>query len=333
MLKDRIAKFRTYFQPFDVRHGLICAPGQAGCLIYGLITHDTLTAAIAAGTAFSIGMGLRRYRQARSLAGAVALMAVAALIGSLTAGQFAVYLGLAAMFAAACASLALIDEDIWWVSLESTIALLLSSQFPSGTDEAIHRAIIVVIAGGFQMVLILILDRLVPRSEPKAEPQTPIPPTKRALTTYGLIAGVSVATAIAAAHWLHLDRAYWAGMTALIILKPRFQLTQQRGFERLLGNVVGCSLATALTFVLPQNGWIDLVLCVGGAAASYGLLRARYAAFSLAVSFTAVMLLYAAHVSALHGSEQRVLATLLGGLISIAVMWLASKTIARHFAI
>jgi hypothetical protein len=265
--------------------------------------------------------------------GAAALITAATLVGSLTTGHFFIYLPLVTLAAAGCACLALIDEDIWWVSLQATIALLLASHYAGGLDIALHRAGIVALAGAFQMICVLALDRLIPRGHPKAARNVPIPATRRTLTVYGLVAGASVCLGMLAAYGLHMDKGYWAPMTALIVLKPKYQLTKQRGFERLVGNVAGCAVATGLTFVLPALGWLDLGLCVIGAGCAYALIRARYAAFSLAVSFTAVMLLYVAHTSALHGAEQRVYATLLGGLIAIAVMWVASKTVARDFAI
>lgn len=308
-------------------------PGLAACLLYGLITRDTLTAAMAAGAAFSVGFGLRRFHQPRSMLGAAALMTAAALVGSLTAGQFLIYLPLVTLAAGGCACLALIDEDIWWVSLQATIALLLASHYASDLDAALHRAGIVALGGAFQMICVLALDRLIPRGHPKVPRNVPIPATRRTVTVYGLVSGTSVCLGMLAAYSLHLDKAYWAPMTALIVLKPKYQLTRQRGFERLIGNVAGCAVATGLIFVLPALGWLDLVLCVIGAGCAYVLIKARYAAFSLAVSFTAVMLLYVAHVSMLQGAEQRVYATLLGGLIAIAVMWIASQTVARDFAI
>ncbi len=331
--KDRANKLLSYFQPFDWHHSLVCAPGMIACLIYGIVTHDMLTAAMATGSAFSVGFGLRRVRQTRSMLGAVVLMTAATLIGSLTGSHFVLFLIIASLSAAACACMALVDDDIWWVALQATIALLLASHYAGDIDAAWHRARIVCIAGAFQMLVVLLFDRLIPRSAPKPVLNIPIPATPHALLTYGGVAASSVALAMLAAYGLHLDKAYWAPMTALIVLKPKYHLTRQRGFERVLGNVAGCTLATAVIWVLPPATATALALGIAGSALAYALIKARYAAFSLVVSFTAVMLLSSAHVSALYGSEQRVYATLLGGLISIAVMWAASQTIARDYRI
>ncbi len=333
MLSDRLRKFATYFQPFDWHHAVVCAPGMAACLIYGLVAHDTVTAAIAAGAAYSVGFGLRRVRKTRSMLGAAALMTAAAFIGSLASASFPVFVLVAALAAAGCACLALIDDDIWWVALQATIALLLASHYPATPQAVLIRAGIVFAAGVSQMLIVLLLDRVLPKSHPKPVLNIPIPATKRALLTYGSVAAVSVTLALLSAHAFGLEKAYWAPMTALIVLKPKYHLTRQRGFERLAGNLAGCALATGVAILLPPLAWFDTVLCIVSSACSYALIKARYAAFSFAVSFTAVMLLFTAHQSAIIGAEQRIYATVLGGLISMAVMWLASKTVARDYAI
>ncbi|MEI9904499.1 MAG: hypothetical protein WDN06_11365 [Asticcacaulis sp.] len=53
--KGHLAKFAGYFQPFDWHHTACSVPGIAACLLWGLVTHDTVTAAMAAGSAFSVG--------------------------------------------------------------------------------------------------------------------------------------------------------------------------------------------------------------------------------------------------------------------------------------
>ncbi|MEI9904498.1 MAG: FUSC family protein [Asticcacaulis sp.] len=116
--------------------------------------------------------------------------------------------------------------------LQATIALLLSSHYAGGWDVALHRAGIVAAAGAFQAICVLGLDRVIPKSHPKPVLNVPIPATKTALATYGSVAALSVTAASLAAYGLHLDKAYWAPMTALIVLKPKFQLTRQRGLER-----------------------------------------------------------------------------------------------------
>ncbi len=333
MITDRLRRFPNYFQPFDWHHMVVCVPGMAACFVYGWITHDTVSAAIGAGSAFSVGFGLRRRRPFRSMLGAAVLTTAATLLGSLTGGFFLSFLLLAALAAAGCACLALIDEDWWWVALQATIALLVSSHYAGSPKAAFVRASIVLGAGLVQMVLVWGLDRLIPKSHPKPVANIPIPATARAMTIYGLVSAASVAGAMLIAYGLRLDKAYWAPMTALIVLKPKFHLTRQRGWERLLGNLAGCVAAIAVTFVLPPAQWFDSVLAIAGSGASYALLKARYAAFSLAVSFTAMMLLYTAHVSAVYGSEQRLYATAIGGLTAMAVMWLASRTVAKDYRI
>jgi len=314
----------AYFQPFDWRHAVIGAPGMAACLIYGLVMHDPLTGGVAAGSAFSVGFGLRRRRQTRSMLGAVALMTAAAIAGSLIGGTFPLFLLVAAVSAGVCAALALVDDDVWWVSLQACVALFLASHYAGTVTEAAHRGMIVLAGGAFEMVCVLALDRIMPQSHIDQAPKPPAQPWPGSPLSYGFVAAASVALAMLTAYSLRLDKAYWAPMVALVVLKPQFNQTRQRGIERLAGTIAGCMVATGLTVVLPPAGPLDMALSVAGAACAFAVVTARYAAFSLTVSFTAVMLLSAAHVSAVQSAEQRIYATLIGGGISVVMMWIAS---------
>ena len=108
MIKASVHKLMQAFQPFDWHHAVVCAPGMMACLVYGLFSHDTITAAIAAGSAFSVGFGLRRYRQTRSMLAAILLTTGAAVVGSLTGTYFPLYLLLAS--AASAASMVVCDD-------------------------------------------------------------------------------------------------------------------------------------------------------------------------------------------------------------------------------
>jgi hypothetical protein len=327
-MRSFVHRLLAFFRPFDWRHAVTGAPGMAACLVYGLVTHDLLTGGIAAGSAFSVGFGLRRKRQVRSMLGAVAVMTAAAVVGSLTGGMFALFVLLAAVSAGVCSALALVDDDVWWVALQACVALFLASHYAGTLEQAVDRGEIVLVGGAFQMACMLLLDRIVPRSHIEQAPKPPAQPWPGSPLSYGLVAAVSVALAMATAYALRLDKAYWAPMVALVVLKPQYNQTRQRGMERLFGTIAGCVAASLLALVQPA-GPFDMALAVIGAGCAFAVVTARYAAFSLAVSFTAVMLLSSAHLSAVQSSEQRIYATLIGGVISVAMMWIASRFVRK----
>jgi hypothetical protein len=326
-----IAKFKPYFQPFDLHHALLALPGMAVCLIYGLMTQDLLDAAIAAAAALAVGMGVRRFNKVRAMALAIGLMSVASFLGSAFGHIFPIYVLMACVGAGLCAGLSLIEGDLWWVVLESCIALFISSHFAYGFDAAEHRAYVVLFAGLGQMMLILGLDFVVPRKYPITPLSNAPKPDMRQMLIYGVIAALSVGVAIMVAYGFRLEKAYWAPLTALIVLKPKYHLTKQRWFERMLGTIGGCLLANLLIWALPPSPYIAVGLALIFVGLAYALLKARYAVFTTMISGAILMLLYIGHASAIDGAEQRIMATTIGGVAALGVMWLASRTAAGDY--
>jgi hypothetical protein len=330
-LRAGFETLRSWCQPFDAHHALLCLPGMAACLIFGLISGDWLDAAVAAASALAVGMGVRRFNKVRAMALAVALMTVTSFLGSAFGHIFAVYLVMACLGAALCAALSLIEGDLWWVVLESCIALFISSHFAHGTDAAGHRAFVVLAAGLFQMLLILGLDFIVPRKYPVTPLSDAPRPNRREMVIYGVIAALSVGVAIVAAYGFKIEKAYWAPLTALLVLKPKYHLTKQRWFERMAGTIGGCLLANLLIWALPPSPYVTAAVTLIFVGLAYALLKARYALFTTAISGAILMLLYIGHASAVDGAEQRILATLIGGGVALGVMWLASRTAAGDY--
>ena len=153
-------------QPFYAREAALCVPAVALLLTMGLFSGQAAAAALAAGAAFSVGFGaardLRGWRWA-AMAGAALSVALAALIGGLTAMWFAMFLSLAATgLQAACGALALVDEDIWWVALQAALALLVADYLPGAPSAAMERASAALAGGGAQLVIVFFLAQLFP---------------------------------------------------------------------------------------------------------------------------------------------------------------------------
>jgi hypothetical protein len=330
-LRAALGKVRPYFEPFDAHHALLCLPGIAACLIYGLTTLDWLDAAVAAAAALAVGMGVRRFNKVRAMALAVTLMTLMSFIGSAFGHIFAIYLLMACVGAGVCAALSLIEGDLWWVVLESCIALFISSHFAHGFEAAEHRAYVVLVAGLGQMALILGLDFIIPRKYPITPLSDAPRPDVREMIIYGVIAAISVGVAIIAAYGFQLEKAYWAPLTALLVLKPKYHLTKQRWLERMGGTIGGCLLANLLIWILPTSPYVTVTLILIFIGLAYALLKARYAVFTTMISGAILMLLYIGHASAIEGAEQRILATAIGGVAALGAMWIASRTAAGDY--
>jgi uncharacterized membrane protein YccC len=75
-----------------------------------------------------------------------------------------------------------------------------------------------------------------------------------------LAAVVSLATLIG--HLTGMQRGYWIGLTAVIVLRPEFGATFNRGVARAIGTLVGVGLASLIALTLHLHG-ISIDVAVG----------------------------------------------------------------------
>jgi uncharacterized membrane protein YccC len=93
-------------------------------------------------------------------------------------------------------------------------------------------------------------------------------PLRRKISTavpsllFGLRLWTSVCLALYVAFWLQLDNAYWAGTSAAIVCQPQLGASLRKGWFRLIGTIVGATMAVVLTACFPQ----DRILFLGGLA-------------------------------------------------------------------
>jgi uncharacterized membrane protein YccC len=123
----------------------------------------------------------------------------------------------------------------------------------------------------------------------------------------------------AAAVWLtwalDLKRGYWVTITIVIILQPYSGATTLKAMQRVLGTVVGGAL-TALLGALFHGPWAILGLAFVFSATCVALLPLNYAAFSVFLTPTFV-LLAEANAGDWHLAGLRIVNTLLGGALSL----------------
>jgi uncharacterized membrane protein YccC len=167
-------------------------------------------------------------------------------------------------------------------------------------------------------------DGPVPRpvSEDVDEP-APVLATVRAILApdslilrYALRVAVVVATAVALTDLLDFKRGYWMTITAIVILQPYTGVTTQRAMQRVAGTVLG-GIITAALGALFHDPRAILVLAFVLAATCVALLPLNYAAFSIFLTPTFVLLAEAS-AGDWHLAGVRVAHTLLGGTLALA---------------
>ena len=130
-----------------------------------------------------------------------------------------------------------------------------------------------------------------------------------------LAGAITAATLIA--HLVGLQRGYWIGVTAAIVLRPDFATTFSRGLSRAAGTMLGVGVASLLAVTVHPEG-VLLGLLVGAfTAAAGGLLFASYLAFSVAITGTVVFLLATVDPNPVADAEERLLATAIGAALAL----------------
>ena len=283
---------------------------------------DPIIAVIMVGAAFSVGFGAARTligRRWGAMAVATLGMALAAFGGSLIGLHPSATLATATLLAAACAALSSYNNDWWWVALQIVIAFLVAGYYPNSFEFAALRGLLVLLGGGLQIAITMLLARLTPAS---AQPLPPAAATALPgghLIRFTLASALAVAASFYIAEHVGLKNNYWAAMTVLLVLRPAAHDTLVRGSSRLVGTLAGCACATLLVYAFHDSLHM-LVLCLTlASAAAFSMQKAHYALLTSMISASIVFLLAIGHGDPLATTEHRLAATLLGGAMAIVM--------------
>ncbi|MFC8173125.1 FUSC family protein [Streptomyces sp. NPDC057325] len=116
---------------------------------------------------------------------------------------------------------------------------------------------------------------------------------------------------------LPFGHGYWAPMASVMVMRPDFSQTYARSVARFGGTLVGVGLATAVVRSAHPDAHLSAVLAVLCAFGMYLLMRTGYAASQVCVSAYVVFLLGMGGEGVDQTVRERVLLTLLGGLLAM----------------
>ncbi len=120
---------------------------------------------------------------------------------------------------------------------------------------------------------------------------------------------------------LHWERGYWAALTVLFILKPDYGATILTVVQRFIGTFVGAILTTSLVLYI-QDIRILLMILIGVAALTIATRFVNYALYTILLTMTILVMLYAAVPTGGLMAQTRVFQTLVGGTIAIVGYYL-----------
>ncbi|MGW1892077.1 FUSC family protein [Streptomyces sp. NPDC002004] len=116
---------------------------------------------------------------------------------------------------------------------------------------------------------------------------------------------------------LPLGHAYWAPLASVMIMRPDFSQTYSRAVARFAGTLVGVTVATGIVRLASPTTDLSAVLAVLSAGTMYLLMRTGQIAAQAAIAAYVVFLLGMAGEQWTQTVPERVLLTLIGGLLAM----------------
>ena len=329
---------------------LISSSAVALCLVVGLLAGHPGGALVSAGGAFTVGFGAnQRIADSRLLPMlfAVFAMASATLIGSLLGHNGYTLILASSASAAIYGILTVRNSGLAWVGQQASIALFVATAFAAGPKPAFQRAGLIIAGGMLQVLITSIGLRLLPelRKNLTEIPRTlyhslsqsvqqdrlellhtihnlgsVIPAPDRAVAlVYATRLTLTVAIASELYRRLGIQSGYWIPMTALLVQKPAFFETLNRGLARVAGTLAGATLATLLAAHLHLNPWTLAALTAFFAFLGFATNAVNYGLFSVCMTSYIVFLL---SLNALPGPEiahRRAFCTAAGAAIALLI--------------
>ncbi len=324
----------------------------AVALLLGEFTGHASAGSIAAGAAFTVGFAIFHEAMASTLLSmflATLGIASATLAGSLGAQWTPVVLVLCVVAAVNYGLLAGIGNTSGWIGQQCAVFVIVSSYFAQGVHYALGRSSMVLLGGGLQM-LTFYLWNLFKHHERHGD--APAPPVLRQMrtrsgqlwrtgrdllhwrtdtTAYVLKLLVTLSVTTLFYRELHWRNGYWAPMTALLVLKPKWANTLSRGVARLAGTMVAVGICALLTLHPVFNHWAYFLIILGSAWICFALQAVNYALFCLALTLYTVFLFAFGGFSERTAADLRLINTAAGGLLALAVDFVAKYVMPRLF--
>lgn len=115
---------------------------------------------------------------------------------------------------------------------------------------------------------------------------------------------------------------YWILLTIIVIMRPSYGLTKRRAKDRMIGTVIGGSIATALVFLI-RDPYVYAALSIASLVISVSMLQKNFRAASIFITLAVVFLYAIIEPDILTGIKFRIIDTLVGAALAYTAMrWL-----------
>ncbi|MBS1805743.1 MAG: FUSC family protein [Acidobacteria bacterium] len=318
---------------FHPRAALRCMPAIALAILVGSFTGHAEWGIMAASGAVSVGFGsyqeLGGSRTAPMLFATLG-MCVSSWIGTLAGQSLTATTVATALWGFLYVAISALGPGQQWIALQSVIWMIISTAYPAPGLHALTRGAFVLVGGLLQFACVRFFWWAERRQTPvmaSAQPTgacaenhiSDVLKPRSCLFLYALRAAITLGLAAALYRTLKIPNGYWIPMTAAIVLRADMRQSITRGFARMTGTILGTVLATIAASLLRPGPFALSMLVLVFVWCAYALLWVNYAIFVVPLTAYVVSLLALAGLPEPFVIHHRLLNTLLGGLISLAI--------------
>src|SRR6267154_515170 len=125
---------------------------------------------------------------------------------------------------------------------------------------------------------------------------------------FGLRLWASVCLALYVSFWLELDNPFWAGTSAAIVCQPQLGASLRKGWFRMIGTLVGATVAVLLAACFPQDriAFLGLLALWCGVCAFAATVLGNFASYSAALAGYTAAIVAADNLGATGGASSDV---------------------------
>lgn len=335
--------------PPGTRHNILlalcCLPAIMLIIALGFYFNRQAQATLMASGALSLSFGANKTWKGSTF---VVLMAtafglsIAAILGSLAGNSHMLYMAGAVLLTGLYIVISDINSSVGWIFLQSSIAFLVAGFFPGSLQQAADRAALMGIGSVLQIFSLgLFFQGLrFNRHELSSFKSLRFPKQLSLLNqhrihlkwsiTFGVIA---MGLTIFIDRTISIQHSYWAEMTLLICLRNDYHESLLRVPARIMGTFIGGLAAGALSTYWQQPIIIVAAFLASALIAismSYSLTPKVYAIFTFFITMMIIFMLSGISIAQGNIAEQRMEATLLGGIMALASVVLTKLVTYQH---
>ena len=131
---------------------------------------------------------------------------------------------------------------------------------------------------------------------------------------------IAIVFAFVLGHILEIQNAYWIMLSVLVILRPNYGLTKDRAKDRIIGTLLGATIAFGIV-MLTQSAIVFAILAVVSLILAFSLMQQNYRWAATFITLVIVFVYALIHPDIFSVIQYRVIDTVIGGAIAFTAIY------------